>query len=122
MKHAIVINLDYENNDRAICCEVWEELEQKMHEAGFSKHKRLFVSSLDWETTCKQAKTVVADIEKELAAKNIIVFDILKEFYCFEFSQMNDLLDPSHHAPDVSFVDTVTFMAFVSKNSNKPKG
>lgn len=119
MQYVVVINIDYENNALANCRRLWGELDQKMHEAGFSKHKRLFVSTLDWHATCKQAQAVVTDVEKVLAAENIIVFDLIKEFYCFEFGRLNDLLDPCHHEPDVSFLDTGAFMALTGSKFRK---
>lgn len=117
MKTAIIINLDYENHAPATCSRIWEELERRMTQAGFSKHKRLFVTAMDWNTASKQAKSVVSGVENDLAAENIVVFDVVKEFYCFEYQQMNDLLDPVNHSPEVSFVDTGTFRAFLG---NKP--
>ena len=119
MQYVVVINIDYENHSLASCRKLWVELDRKMGEAGFSKHKRLFVSSMDWQATCKQAQAVVANVEKALATENIIVFDLIKEFYCFEFSRMNDLLDPCHHEPDVSFLDTGAFMALTGSKFRK---
>ena len=119
MKYAIIINIDYENNDQMICRRFWEEFEREMKKAGFVKHKRLFVTTLDWEAACRQAQGVVAEVEKILANEDIVVFDLIKEFYCFEFNRMNDLLDLCHHAPDVSFVDTTTFR-FFAVNADNP--
>lgn len=115
MKSAVIINLDYERHDAASCRRVWNEIDCRMQEAGFSKHKRLFISSLDRESAGREAKAIVAGIENDLATEGIVVFDIIGEFYCFEYEQMNDLLDPSHHTPEVSFLDTGTFRAFLAK-------
>ena len=117
MKHVIVINIDHQNNDRTVCARVWSEIEQRMRKAGFAKHKRLFVSTLGWDATCEQAQAVVAETEKVLADENIVIFNLIKEFYCFEFNRMNDLLDPCHHAPDVSFIDSETFKAFLDDSN-----
>lgn len=113
MKTAVIINLDYENHANDICSRIWTEVEQRMAQAGFSKHKRLFVTAMDWETASKQAKSVINTVENTLSAEGILVFDVIKEFYCFEYQQMNDLLDPVNQTPEVSFVDTGTFRAFL---------
>ncbi|HRE18693.1 MAG TPA: hypothetical protein PLW86_16760 [Rhodocyclaceae bacterium] len=115
MKSAIIINLDYENHSIATCSRIWEEIERSMQQAGFSKHKRLFVTAMDWNTASKQAKSVMAAVENNLSSEGILVFDVIKELYCFEYQQMNDLLDPVNHTPEVSFVDTGTFRAFLGK-------
>ena len=115
MNSAIIINLDYEMHGTVVCSRVWEEIDRRMQQAGFSKHKRLFVTAMDWATASKQAKAVVAGVETDLAGEGIIVFDVIREFYCFEFKQLNDLLDPLNNPPEVSFVDTGTFRAFLTK-------
>lgn len=118
MKSAVIINLDYERHGHTECRRIWEEIDQRMQQAGFSRHKRLFVSTQDWATACRQAKAVVARVENDLAAEGIIIFDSISEFYCFDYQQMNDLLDPANHPPEVSFIDTGTFHAFVNDRAN----
>lgn len=118
MKSAIIINLDYEGHRPDSCQRFWEEVERRMEKAGFQKHRRIFVTTLDWETACRQAKAVVASIENDLAGDDIAIFDIIREFYCFEYEQMNDLLSPLNNQPEVSFLDTGTFRAYVADHSS----
>lgn len=112
MKSAIIINLDYERHDSTICQRVWAEIDAGMQQAGFAKHKRLFITSLDRDSASRKARPIIDAIENDLAADGIMVFDIISEFYCFAYQQMNDLLDPSHYTPEVSFLDTGSFKAF----------
>lgn len=113
MQSAIIINLDYESHDSSICKQVWAEIDTHMQDAGFAKHKRLFITNLDRDSASKKAKTIIDAVEDDLEKSGILVFDIISEFYCFSYQQMNDLLDPSHHTPEVSFMDTGSFPAFV---------
>lgn len=114
MKSAVTINLDYERHSVETCGRIWEEISANMEAAGFSRHFRLFVADLGRETACKKAKAVVAAAEDKLLAEGIVVFDVVREFYWFEYQQINDLLAPANELPEVSFLDTGTFTAFIN--------
>ena len=65
-----------------------------MESAGFSRHYRIFLADMDGETATAKAKQVVAEVEDVLAPEGILVFDVIREFYWFEYRQINDLLAP----------------------------
>lgn len=113
MPSAIVINLDYEGRPVERCRRVWESVDRHFQAAGFSRHRRVFVSPLDNAQAVQTAKAVLNSVEREMEAEGIAIFDIIAEFYCFAFDRMNDLLDPVHHKPDVSFLDTGAFRAYL---------
>lgn len=115
MKSAVIINLDYERHSVASCRRIWEEIARRMEEAGFSRHFRLFLAEMDRETATGRAKAVVADVETELANEGIVVFDAIREFYWFEYQQINDLLSPENEMPEVNYLDTGTFEAYLLK-------
>lgn len=118
MKSAVIINLDYERHSALVCRRVWDEVVQGMEAAGFSRHFRLFLADMDRETACSRAKKVVSEIEDRLAPEGVIVFDLIREFYWFEYQQINDLLAPSHDMPEVSYIDTGAFRAFLNTGTN----
>jgi hypothetical protein len=116
MNSAVIINLDYEQHSSTNCRRIWAEIESRMLQAGFVKNNRLFLTTLDRDTACKQAKSVVAEVEALLAAQDINVFDSIREFYGLDYNQINDLLGPSNASIEVSFVDTGTFRAFLNSD------
>ena len=118
MQSAVIINLDYPRHSAEICRRIWEEIVQRMEAAGFSRHLRLFLADLDQETASKRAKRVVADTEDALAVEGILVFDVIREFYCFEYQQINDLLALANEIPEVSFLDTEHFPAFANPGTH----
>ena len=113
MNNAVIINLDYEMGDSANCRRIWQEIETRMMQAGFVKSNRLFLTTLDQESACRQAKAVVAEVDTLLGMENINVFGSIREFYSFEYSHITDLLAPASPAIEVSFLDTGTFRAFL---------
>jgi hypothetical protein len=114
MNSAVIINLDYEQHGSANCQRIWKEIETRMLQAGFVKNNRLFLTKLDRDTACKQAKAVVAQVEELMTAQDINVFDSIREFYGLDYQQINDLLAPSSAPIQVDFVDTGTFRAFLN--------
>lgn len=119
MKSAVIINLDYERHSVDTCRRIWEEIEAGMTEAGFSRHFRLFLADMDRDSATAEAKNVVSMAENRLADEGILAFDVIREFYCFEYEQANDLLAPANEIPEVSFVDSDAFQAFL--NSATPQ-
>lgn len=118
MKSAVIINLDYERHSVQTCRRIWDEIAHGMEAAGFSRHYRLFMAEMDRETACGKAKRVVEDAENTLALEGIVVFDVIREFYWFEYQQINDLLALANEIPEVSFDDTGAFRAFLNPSVN----
>lgn len=114
MKSAILINLDYERHSVQTCRQVWDGIAAGMQQAGFSRHFRLFLADMDREAACAAAKDVVTQVEDALADEGIIVFDVIREFYWFEYREINDLLAPANQLSEVSFIDSNAFHAFMN--------
>lgn len=112
MRSAVIINLDYERHGAETCRRIWDEIDSRMQEAGFTRHFRIYLADMNRESCCRKAKAVVAEVESTLANEGIPVFDVIREFYWFEYQQLNDLLAPANELPEVSFVDTGMFEAF----------
>ena len=114
MQSAIIINLDYERHTVQTCHRVWEEISLGMRTAGFDRHLRLFLAEMDRKAACARAKRVVSEVEDKLTPEGIIVFDVIREFYWFEYqAAVNDLLAPSNEMPEVSFLDAGALHAFL---------
>jgi hypothetical protein len=114
MQSVVVINLDYQQHSAGTCRRIWEEIKKGMEGAGFSQHLRLFFAELDQETASLRAKRVIADAEDALALEGILVFDVIRELYCFEYQQINDLLALANEIPEVRFLDTESMPALVT--------
>lgn len=114
MKSAILINLDYERHNAQTCRRVWAAIADSMAGAGFSSHFRLFLADMGREDACAAAKRVIAEVEDALAHDDIFVFDVIREFYWFEYQETNDLLAPANQMAEVSFIDASDFQAFLS--------
>ena len=113
MKSAILINLDYERYPPHLCARLWQEIEHRMELAGFAKHKRLFLNTIEREQAVRIAREAVADAEVLLAAEGYNVFDAVREFYWFEYTQLNDLLSPINEEVEVDYVDALTFFSAI---------
>lgn len=118
MKSAVIINLDYEHHSVQVCRRVWDEIVLGMEDAGFSRHYRIFLADMDGETATAKAKQVVADAEEALAPENILVFDLIREFYWFEYRQINDLLAPANEIPEVSIIQMDDFQRFLNSGAS----
>ena len=113
MNSAILINLDYERYPAEICTRLWQAIETRLQHAGFTKHKRLFLSQIERAEAIRRAREVVAAAEAELADAGHDVFDAVHEFYWFEYAHLNDLLSPSHADVEVDYVDALTFFTAI---------
>ena len=118
MKSAVIINLDYEHHSVQVCRAVWDEIVLRMESAGFSRHYRVFLADMDGETATAKAKQVVAEVEDVLAPEGILVFDVIREFYWFEYRQINDLLAPANEIPEVSIIQMDDFQRFLNSGTS----
>lgn len=118
MKSAVIINLDYEHHSVQTCRRVWDRIVNGMEHAGFSRHYRIFLADMDGETATAKAKQVVAAVEDALAPEGILVFDVIREFYWFEYRQINDLLAPTNEMPEVSIIQMDDFQRFLNSGTN----
>lgn len=114
MKSAVIINLDYERHGAQTCRRIWDEISQRMATAGFEPHFRMFLADMDRKTACRLAREVVSTTEDVLAPEGIIVFDVIREFYWFEYEQINDLLAPANDLPEVSIIQMDDFQQFLN--------
>ena len=110
MNSAILINLDYERYPGPLCARLWQAIEARMHTAGFAKHKRLFLSAAERNEAIRRARDAVAEAETELLAEGQLLVDAVREFYWFEYAQINDLLSPNSEEVEVAYdLDALTF-------------
>ena len=109
MTSAILINLDYERYSSEVCARLWCLIEQRMEKSGFTKHKRLFISSAERHEAIRTARKAVAVAEGMLAAEGLCVFDAVHEFYWFEYTHINDLRSPTSEGLEVDYLDPITF-------------
>ena len=109
MNSAILINLDYERYPRDVCTRLWQAIETAMQNAGFAKHKHLFLTQAGRTDAVRSARAAVAFAEAQLTDAGTEVFDAVSEFYCFDYAHLNDLLVPSNEEVVVDYVDALTF-------------
>lgn len=112
MNTAIILNLDYEQRNIEVCKRVWSEIEHNMLHAGFVKNNRLFLTNLQKDIACKQARAVVEQLDAKLANEGINLFDCIREFYGIDYQQINNLLAPANEAIEVDFMDTGQFKQY----------
>ena len=111
MNFAILINLDYERLPNPVCTHLWDEVESQMQAAGFTKHKRLFFGSGEYNDVVRTARRAVADAENQLSENGLELIDAVREFFCFEYTQVNDLLLPNSEEVKVDYVDPLIFFS-----------
>lgn len=66
MAYAIVINLDYENNPKNACQEIWNVIKLDMLKAGFRLDNRVFVINQENKEAANLARSVIEGIEAHL--------------------------------------------------------
>ena len=114
MNSAILINLDYERYPGTLCARLWQAIEARMHAAGFAKHKRLFLCAAERVEAIRRARDAVAEAEAELLAEGHLLLDAVREFYWFEYAQINDLLSPNSEEVKVAYdLDALTFFTAI---------
>ena len=96
MSCAVVINLDYQNNPEMICQEIWNEIKQRMLEAGFRLDNRVFIINRAEKEACNLARSVIEDIESHLEFDQKKLFNYLKDFYAYDMEHTKNLLVPSN--------------------------
>jgi hypothetical protein len=106
---AIIINLDYETQSIVKCRRLWARIDKGMVTAGFTKSSRRFVTTLDSDTACKQARGVMGNIEAEYIAKGQSAFAFLRDFYAIPYEQIINLVPPVAHSVEVDFLASGAF-------------
>lgn len=102
MGYAIVINLDYENNTKEVCQEIWDVIKLGMLEAGFRLDSRVFVINREPKEAAKLARGVIEGIESHLDFDKKHVFRYLKDFYGYDMTHTRNLLVPGSDEIEVS--------------------
>jgi hypothetical protein len=102
MSYAIVINLDYENNQEDLCQEIWDEIKNRMLAAGFRLDNRVFMIKLEQKAACDLARSVIEGLESHLEFHKKHVFRYLKDFYGYDMEHTRNLLVPDTDEIEVS--------------------
>ena len=114
MKTAIIINLDYETQSIVNCRRLWGIIEMRMSEIGFTKNSRRFVTTMDSDTACKQARSVIDSIEAEYRTKGQSALAFIRDFYSVPCDQIINLAPPVAHAIEVDMMASDAFQKFFS--------
>ena len=115
MNTVIIINLDYEAFPIVKCQTIWNLIEERMIEAGFSKSNRLFLTNMDSEIAYKQARSVISRLENEVNDQVGQAVHFIRDMYGIPFSQIVDLTTPLASEIVVDFMATGTFHEYFSK-------
>lgn len=95
MSYAVVINLDYENNQEDVCQEIWDVIKQRMIDTGFRLDNRVFIINRDSKEGSKLARGVIEGMESHLDFNEKHVFRYLKDFYGYDMECTTNLLVPN---------------------------
>lgn len=112
MKTAIIINLDYETQPIVKCRELWKAIETRMTKAGFQKYSRRFVTAMDPETACKQARGVIDSIEVEYCGQGLSAIVYIRDFYAVPYDKIINLAAPVSHSIEVDVMASDAFQKF----------
>lgn len=94
MAYAIVINLDYENHPPEACRFLWNEIRDRMIEAGFRIDGRTFLINRPPGEACVLARQVVEGLEEHLDYHRKHLHKYLRDFYGFPAESRSNLLLP----------------------------
>jgi hypothetical protein len=94
--YGIVINMDYEHHQHAICKALWDEISNNMRAEKFSFDKRMFVITTDLEkdTVYNKARQVLEQMEDYKETYEKRVFHYVKDFYAVDMTDYVDLTLP----------------------------
>ncbi|MDX2507197.1 MAG: hypothetical protein QNL62_22355 [Gammaproteobacteria bacterium] len=94
--YGIVINMDYEHHDYAICKELWNEISREMLLQSFYLDKRMFIltTELGKEEVCNKARKILEDMESDKESYEKQVFNYIKDFYALDVTDYVDLTRP----------------------------
>lgn len=102
MSYAIVINLDYENNPKDMCQEIWDVIKLRMLNAGFRLDNRVFIINREHKEASNLARSVIEGMEAHLDFDKKHVFRYLKDFYGYDMECTTNFLVPSSEDIEVS--------------------
>jgi hypothetical protein len=92
--HVIVINLDYENNTKESCSELWKFIKEAMTNAGFVHQGRSFLINLPEKDANALARKTIDDLEQYLDFEQKHIHSYLKGFYGYPMRNVTNLLLP----------------------------
>lgn len=95
MHYAVVINLDYATHPEESCKALWQEIRQRMMEAGFHCDGRIFTICRDEDEASQLARDVIENIEQHKDYYDKRIFLYIKEFYGFDMACTTNLLLPA---------------------------
>lgn len=94
MRYAVVINLDYGTQDHATLGLLWQQITDRMLEAGFRRDGRTFTIDLPEPQAIQLAGRVIEDLEARLERYHEHVYRYLKDFYGYPLGCTTNLLVP----------------------------
>lgn len=94
MHYAIVINLDYETHNVTVVKPLFNAIKQAMMDAGFVLDGRYFKTDLEHDAACDLAREVIEQLNSEFQTNGESIYGYIKDFFCFDISQVTNLLMP----------------------------
>ena len=94
MPYAIVINLDHDLHPDDVCRFLWNEIAEKMLDAGFRLDGRSFVTSAPPAEAQRQARAAIESLESHLEFHRKRIYKYIKEFYGYPTEARTNLLVP----------------------------
>lgn len=112
MNTAVIINLNYDNNQGPHCKSLWQLIESRMLACGFTKTGRGFVTDAHVYIASELAQTVLGRIEADYRACGRALRPLIREFYCVPDLKIIDLWRPSVNSIEVRQLDASAFERF----------
>lgn len=112
MHTAVIINLNYENQQGTQCKVLWNAIETGMRGCGFTKTGRGFVTDLDVDMASALAQDVLNKIDADYVAAGQALRPLIREFYCMPDTNIVDLWRPSVHSIEVRQMEAGAFERF----------
>lgn len=112
MHTAVIINLNYENQQETQCKALWNMIETGMQRCGFTKNGRGFVTDQNVAIASELAQDVLNQIDADYVATGRALRPLIREFYCMPDVKIIDLWRPSVTSIEVRQMEAGAFERF----------
>lgn len=113
MNTAVTINLDYLLCTQETCHTAWKVLSHCFARAGFALQERMFTIAQPQEVASVLAEQAVQEAADLLVLQDIVLGDVLRTCFAFEYSTLSmlEVPRPGQRGIEVSFMETGAFPA-----------
>lgn len=117
MHTAVIINLNYDNQQGTQCKTLWNMIETGMQRCGFTKTGRGFITDKNADIASELAQDVLNKIDADYVAAGQALGPLIREFYCVPEIKIIDLWRPSVNSIEVRQMEAGAFERFFGTSS-----